>query len=290
MQTPPDDLLVPSTPPIADFLATKEHRRFTEFAAACRREKYIGVCFGPPGVGKTLSARHYSSWDNVAPWLTHDTAIQFAIHDKNLPQDPAAFDDPGIVLWTPTVTTSPKQLNDQLRELGLRYSRMAEHHETPGGTANAYFDRADPMRGIDLLIVDEADRLKNTGLEQLRDLFDRNNIGLILIGMPGFEKRLARYPQLYSRIGFAHRYNPLSESELRFVLEHHWDRLGLTLNASDFTDAEALAAVARITGGNFRLVHRLFAQITRILHINHGATITREVVEAARETLVIGKS
>lgn len=290
MPTPPDDLLVPPTPPIADFLATKEHRRFTEFASACRREKYIGVCFGPPGVGKTLSARHHSSWDDVAPWLTRDTAIQFAIHDKHMGQDPVAFNDPGIVLWTPTVTTSPKQLNDQLRELGLRYSRMAEHHVTPGGTANAYFDRADPMRAIDLLIVDEADRLKNTGLEQLRDLFDRNNIGLILIGMPGFEKRLARYPQLYSRIGFAHRYAPLSESELRFVLEHHWDRLGLTLNASDFTDAEALAAVARITGGNFRLVHRLFAQITRILHINHGTTITREVVEAARETLVIGKS
>jgi hypothetical protein len=70
------------------------------------------------------------------------------------------------------------------------------------------------------------------------------------------------------------------------VLVDHWQTLGLSLSATDFTDA--VAAVARITGGNFRLVHRLFAQIRRLLEINELRTVTREVVEAARETLVIG--
>ena len=111
---------------------------------------------------------------------------------------------------------------------------------------------------------------------------------IILIGMPGFEKRLSRYPQLYSRVGFAHHYRPLRGDELAFVLNNHWQRLGLRLDQADFTDSQAISSVARITGGNFRLLQRLFVQINRIMRINQLTVITDDVVEAARSTLVIG--
>ncbi len=139
----------------------------------------------------------------------------------------------------------------------------------------------------ELLIIDEADRLKMPALEQLRDHYDRSALGLILIGMPGIEKRLARYPQLYSRVGFVHHYRPLSAAEQAFVISQHWPDLGLH-DQGDFTTAEAVAAITRITGGNFRLTSRLVAQIERILEINQLATVTKEVVETARESLVIG--
>lgn len=113
-------------------------------------------------------------------------------------------------------------------------------------------------------------------------------MGVILIGMPGIEKRLSRYPQLYSRTGFAHTYRPLGPDELTFVLQNRWRELGLPIDPDDFTDAEAIAAVTRITNGSFRLVQRLFTQIRRVRDINQLNTITAEVVEAARETLVLG--
>lgn len=161
-----------------------------------------------------------------------------------------------------------------------------EDHLRPIGV-DATTPRSRP-RYVVLVIIDEAERLSTVALEWVRDLFDRRGVGLILIGMPGIEKRLSRYPQLYSRVGFAHQYRPLGDEELAFVLTRRWRELGLDLDQADFTDAHAVASVVRITGGNFRLVQRLFVQIERILKINGLSAITDDVVEAARSTLVIG--
>jgi len=46
----------------------------------------------------------------------------------------------------------------------------------------------------------------------------------------------------------------------------------------------------RFSRGNFRLVHRLFAQVARVMKINNLTVITSDVIETARGTLVIGEN
>jgi len=262
------------------FIATKEHRRFTEFANAIRTHRTIGLCFGPAGVGKTLSARRHANWDLAEPLLQ--------TWGPREPSDEtvyAALARSRTVFHTPTVGGTLRELRKDLDLLTSRVDICIKQHGSPTSDGKCFVSR-DSM--VELIIIDEAERLSTSAVEHLRDVFDRTNIGLMLIGMPGIDKRLARYPQLYSRVGFAHHYRPLQGDELTFVLTRHWRKLGLSLDHADFTDTQAIAAISRITSGNFRLLHRLFMQMERILHINALSVITEDVVEAARSTLVIG--
>ena len=107
--------------------------------------------------------------------------------------------------------------------------------------------------------------------------------------MPGLEKRLARYPQFYSRIGFVHEFRPLAAAGIRQLLEQRWTPAGVHLPEQTW-NSETAAAGIRLTGGNFRLLNRLLTQIERILEINALGEVTKAVVEAARESLVIGSA
>jgi hypothetical protein len=267
------------SPRAGSFIVTKEHRRFTEFVDTVRRHRYIGLCYGPAGVGKTLSARRYAGWDLAEPLL-----LGWGPRDPSDAKVYAALARSRTIFYTPTVSGPLRELRDDLKLLTSRVNICIEQGPPPP-------KRTGSGRGhgtVELLIIDEAERLSTSALEYARDQFDRHHIGLILIGMPGIEKSMARYPQLYSRVGFAHHYRPLQGDELAFVLTRHWRQLGLDLDDADFTDSQAVAAIARITGGNFRLLHRLFVQIERILRINDLSVISEDVVEAARSTLVIG--
>ncbi|MFZ4896470.1 AAA family ATPase [Plantibacter sp. Mn2098] len=266
----------PERPP---FQITREHRRFKEFADTVRTHGYIGLCWGPPGVGKTLSARQYAGTDEWEQW-------QSIFTNDDLGPVPQRVLEARTAFFTPTVAATVRQIDQGLPGACQAISFAVDYDEHREVDPYVHTESRSSGR-TELLIIDEADRLKTTGLEQVRDYFDRHHMGVILIGMPGIEKRLARYPQLYSRIGFAHEFKPLTPDELTAVLA---SRLPPVPDSTDggVAHATAVATIVRITAGNFRLVDRLLTQIERVTALNQLTEITPEVVDTAREALLIG--
>lgn len=144
-----------------EFIVTKEFRRFAEFCDACQRDRYIGLGYGPPGVGKILSARQYSQWDMI------EAVRPGYFWPKPPPTEATAW---RTVLYTAPVTGSPGRIEREVREIRQRVhllvedALLARDEGTPIGTSGAGRDL------VALLIVDEADRLRLAGLEQLRDM------------------------------------------------------------------------------------------------------------------------
>lgn len=262
------------------FIETKEYKRFAEFCDACIKYKYIGICYGVPGVGKTLSARYYSNWNIIERQIDYHGAKEIGNN---------ATDD--ILTANKVFYTAPAEkmtrVGSDIDVICARIGMVRTIHLINKYDEEEKYSK-DSYENIDLIIVDEIDRLKLQHLEQLRAIYDENELAMIFIGMPGIEKRLSRYPQLYSRIGFAHEFDNLSKDETHHIIEYKWADLGLDLKLEDFSDYEAITSIIKITKGNFRLLHRLFAQIHRILEINQLNTINVDVVEAARDSLVIG--
>lgn len=294
------------TIPRETFLETKEYRRFAEFCDSCRQNRYIGLCHGFPGVGKTLSAWQYANWHLIQSYFPERFYLTFRLMsigwhiERTLANIIAANSVPfppeirkcQSIIYTPSVTNTPKRLEQEIEAVRLALSALVDAARF--GSPQKSTDEIAPRRVVpdptNLIIIDEADRLQTAALEQIRDIYDHGDISVVLIGMPGLEKRLSRYPQLYSRVGFVHEFRSLNHEDSRLFLEQRWKNWGLTLNPDNATEAEAIAAIIRITNGNFRLLHRLLAQIERIADINALRIVSKEVVEIARQQLVIGSN
>ena len=241
---------------LSGFIETTQYYQFVEQCEACKEYHDMGVCYGDAGVGKTLSACRYTQWEQIKRVLAGDL-------------DGAA----------------------QVPSL-----KMASSLTLPAAVREARYPRIGyPVVPLEwsLLLIDEADRLKPMALEVLRDLFDRSQMGVVLIGMSGLERRLKRYPQFYSRVGFLHEFCTLGVEDLREIFAQQWNLMKQAgdeeVQVGEVLDEEALAAIIRITEGNFRLIHRLLQQVVRILRINRLTKVTKAVVETARRSLLIGR-
>lgn len=145
----------------------------------------------PTGVGKTLLARRYAHWDLA------ETFIEKGAHEHpERAEICAALARSRAVFHTPTVLGTLRDLRETLDMRMFHVNTCSYGHLHQDETAFRVIDLG--TRHIEMLIFDEAERLPVTAIEFIRDIFDHTGVGVILIDMPGMEKRLERYLQFYS--------------------------------------------------------------------------------------------
>lgn len=191
------------------FVETIEHKRFVEFCDAVRQFRYIGLCYGSPGIGKKRSARHYSR----AAMMEH-------AHESRPETDHIELD---TLFYTTAVVNTPSRVEhdihharERLMSVAMRplrreakevleairmrdEARRREILNKPGcspcdrpsvdpayvDTFERYKARKKAVRDpTTLIVIDEADRLHMNSLEQMRSIFDNGRADMVLTVCP----------------------------------------------------------------------------------------------------------
>jgi hypothetical protein len=175
----------------------------------CRRSRVVGLAYGPPGTRKTASAEQYAQWSLFKPFLP-EPLLTFSGRnalDGLSPSRPLAFFSAPLdvplqecrtVFSTPPVSASAARIEKEVLISFAAVSYLVEAANQLHQRTDAFLVTRRFSRHMVLFIVNEANRLKDAGLEVLRDSADRGKFGLVLLGMPGLQKRLMRAPQLSS--------------------------------------------------------------------------------------------
>ena len=145
------------------FAETKEYLRFGEFCDACRKYRYIGICHGVPGAGKTRSAREYARWDMLSPLFPEElfTLVGRRYLDDQFPHKPfATSGSPAFtevlscrtIYYTAPVAATPSRIEREVMALSAAspshpakarpLARRASHPGPSGSRAESQMGRA----------------------------------------------------------------------------------------------------------------------------------------------------
>lgn len=132
------------------------------------------------------------------------------------------------------------------------------------GTAQQLFQRLlDRLSGAQIpIVIDEAEFTLNQGaaaLEKVRDLSDRTETTVVLIGMERIQQRIARHKQIASRIAQVVEFTPATLADVELACRQ----------LSEVAMSPALMTeVHRLSGGRMRETLNVIAAVERIAAIN----------------------
>ena len=139
----------------------------------------LGLYYGDPGLGKTEAAQH------------------LCIKKPNY-----------VYIRAKTAWTIRWMLNDLLGEL----------NEQPAGRTEAAYERLRDtlLKDRRPIVIDEVDHMLHDSkvIETMRDIYDETGNPFLLIGMQDAERKLKRFPHLYSRFADVQKAKKISPEEI----------------------------------------------------------------------------
>lgn len=225
-----------------DFVKTTIVDDIFDIAKTCHVENEIGVCCGDAGIGKTYAVKKY------------------------------AIDNTDVILVEADLGYTPKVLFSEIhKKLGF---------DGCGTIHGMFLDIIDKLKASGrLIIIDEAEHLPYKSLELLRRIYDKAQVGILLVGMPRLimnlkgEKR--QYAQLYSRVGISTRLNSLvDEDKIAIISSVIPNYKSIYPTLSDYC------------AGNTRVLTKLLVRAIRISELN-GVEITDDVLQASISQIIL---
>jgi DNA transposition AAA+ family ATPase len=136
-------------------------------------------------------------------------------------------------------------------------------------------------RFLELIIVDKAQRLSYKCLETIGDFAEHKKLGVALIGLPGFDRRIRNYEQMDNQVGFYHVFNTPRTDELRAILEARWQSQQITIEDS------AVQMLEKVTNSNIQKLVNINVEMKRVCELNSISIITTDLVQLASQTLLL---
>lgn len=114
--------------------------------------------------------------------------------------------------------------------------------------------------GVEMVIIDEADRLKPKTFADVRDIFDKLGIAVVLVGTDRLDAVIKRDEQVYNRFRACYRFGTLSGEQFKQTVEI-WEQDVLRLPvASNLTSKEILRILGTATGGYIGLLDMILRE------------------------------
>jgi len=204
----------------------------------------LGLIYGRAGLGKTKAVSWYA--------VNHDS-----IYLR------------GAALWTPHWMLT--DLCAELRQYPERY------------TAQLFGQVMKALKKSDRpVFIDEADYLLRDSrmLDTVRDLHDKTNIPIVLIGMEQITGKLIRKGQFWSRLSQIIEFQPLTPGEIAFLAKT-WANLK--------TEAGASEILRKATAGDFREVTVALYHLERMAKANKSDAITEVMVRSLMKKTALGR-